>query len=186
MPSLCLQSMNKLMLLAICIFPSACRHDSGNPNAINEILPDKNAASQPIMQGMGAESSGESGMQPIAPLPAQNQKGLQPIAPRATGEVNPSAAAESTTTTVTNTDGSTTTTITTNGYSTTTTTTTATEVVPIDDPPSIAVMRVASREEAKAGNCPAEARVLDQGMDLNRDGILNPGEITNKSVSCQD
>ena len=195
MLNICLKSSNKLMLLAICIYFSGCRHSYDDPKKADEIQADKNSAAQPIMQGSNDQNT--SGMQPIAPLPTQTSRGMQPMAPQATGAgstpssntntphtvVDSNRTETTSTTTVTNPDGSTTTTTTVNGLTTTTTTTTV--VVPSDDPASIAVTRTATSEEARASNCFGAATVVEQGLDANRDGVLNPNEITQSSVSCQ-
>ncbi len=191
MLKLCLNYVNRVMVLALCLPFAGCRHSYDNAKPSSEITPDKNAAAQPIIDS--SDGQGKSGMQPIAPKPAQTTTGMQPIAPHVGVESSPPAASGATTTTVTNTDGSTTTTITTPGETTTTTTTTpgetttttTTEVLPTDDPPSIAVARTATTEEAKSGGCAGAALVIDQGLDANRDGVLNPNEITQSSVSCQ-
>lgn len=140
---------------------TSCRYSYDSPKAGNEIRPDKNSAAQPIMQS--SEAQGPSGPQPIAPHTVID------------------SSHSTSTTSVTNPDGSTTTTTTTIGSTTTTTTI----VTPSEDPPSIAVSRPARAEEAKAHGCSGEATVLEQGLDSNRDGVLNQEEITQSSVACQ-
>lgn len=117
-------------------------------------------------------------MQPIAPGTQPETTGMQPISPHS----NTQTTSSTSTTSVTNPDGSTTTTTTT--ISDTTTTTTVTTPVPNDDPPSIAVTRTATVDEARVKGCSGSATAMDQGMDTNRNGQLDPTEIMQTSVEC--
>jgi hypothetical protein len=166
----------KLMVLAGCMLLQACKSSYDEPKRGNEIQPDKSSGAQPIMGS--SDISAPSGMQPIAPGTPPASTGMQPIAPHS----NTQTTSSTTSTTVTNPDGSTTTTTTT--INDTTTTTTITMPVPSDDPPSIAVTRSATVDEVRLKACSGAATAMDQGMDSNRNGQLDPTEIKETTVEC--
>lgn len=164
------------MVLVSCMSLAGCKYSYDNPKTGNEIQPDKNSGAQPIMSG--SDASGPSGMQPIAPGTTPATTGMQPLSPHSNTQTTSSTSS----TTVENPDGSTTTTTTT--INDTTTTTTVTTPVPSDDPPSIAVARTATVDEARVKGCAGGATAMDQGMDSNRNGQLDSTEIMQTSVEC--
>ncbi len=61
------------------------------------------------------------------------------------------------------------------------------ELVPTQDPPTIVTVRVGTTVEVKAHPCvaPAKTVAVEQGMDRNFDGILQPEEIQEKLLDCR-